>query len=62
MKTCDHLAWKAALALAAGDSKLASRVVECSQRAVLTRLVCKTLGITEAEFWRQVAKDIEAPR
>lgn len=56
-----HEAWKSALALAAGDRKLAARLVETSQRAVLTTLVCKALGISEAEFWRLVAEDIERP-
>ena len=56
-----HEAWKSAIALAHGDRKLAARLVERSERAVLVTLLCKSIGMIEAEFWRLVAKDIEEP-
>ena len=56
-----HEAWTSAIAMAADDRKLAARLVERSERAVLVTLLCKSIGMTEAEFWRLVAKDIEEP-
>ena len=56
-----HEAWKSAIAMVAGDRSLAARLVERSERAVLVTLLCKSIGMTEAEFWRLVAKDIEEP-
>ena len=56
-----HEAWTSAIAMAAGDRKLAARLVERSERAVLVTLLCKSIRMTEAEFWRLVAKDIEEP-
>ena len=56
-----HEAWKSALAMAAGDRVLAGRLVERSARSVVITLLCKSIGMTEAEFWRLVAKDIKEP-
>ena len=56
-----HEAWKSAIALAAGNRVLAARLVERSERAVVITLLCKSIGMTEAEFWQLVAKDIEEP-
>ena len=41
--------------------ELAARIVERSARSVVITLLCKSIGMTEAEFWRLVAKDIEEP-
>jgi hypothetical protein len=61
VEAVSHEAWKSALALASGDRVLAGRLVERSARDVLLRLVLKHLSMSEDEFWRMVAREVEEP-